>query len=154
MRKVMTFEELDKLGTKLGEIVTGNTLIALIGDLGTGKTTFAKKFAKGLGVTENIKSPTFNYYLEYLTGRLPLYHYDVYRLSEPMELYELGYEDCLNSGGVILMEWANIVESELPKEYIEIKFFYHTEDTREIEIKYVGSEEKEEVLFKNVDFSN
>lgn len=154
MNKVLTFEELNLLAEKLADFSNENTVIALIGDLGTGKTTFSQKFAKRLGVNENIKSPTFNYVLEYLDGRLPLYHFDVYRLGEAEEIYEVGYEDYLNSGGVLLIEWANIIESELPKEYIEVKLNYHTENTREVEIRYVGNEEKEREMLNYVDFSN
>ncbi|WP_294660185.1 tRNA (adenosine(37)-N6)-threonylcarbamoyltransferase complex ATPase subunit type 1 TsaE, partial [uncultured Fusobacterium sp.] len=95
MNKVLTFEELNLLAEKLADFSSENTVIALIGDLGTGKTTFSQKFAKRLGVNENIKSPTFNYVLEYLDGRLPLYHFDVYRLGEAEEIYEVGYEDYL-----------------------------------------------------------
>lgn len=154
MNKVLTFEELNLLAEKLADFSSENTVIALIGDLGTGKTTFSQKFAKRLGVNENIKSPTFNYVLEYLDGRLPLYHFDVYRLGEAEEIYEVGYEDYLNSGGVLLIEWANIIESELPKEYIEVKLNYQTENTREVEIRYVGNEEKEREMLNYVGFSN
>lgn len=154
MKKIMSFEEINNIAKKLAEIVEPNSLIALIGDLGTGKTAFVKSFAEAFGVTENIKSPTFNYYLEYRSGRLPLYHFDVYRLCEPQEIYEIGYEDCLDSGGVVLVEWANIITSELPKEYIEINLYYYDDDKREVEIHYKGDANKEEVLLKNVGFSN
>lgn len=154
MNKVLTFEELDTLAEKLADYSDENTVIALIGDLGTGKTTFSKKFAQKLGVIEPIKSPTFNYVLEYLSGRLPLYHFDVYRLGEAEEIYEIGYEDYLSSGGILLIEWANIIESELPKKYIEIRLNYHDENTREVELKYIGDEVKEKEMLKYVGFSN
>ncbi|MGL5917826.1 MAG: tRNA (adenosine(37)-N6)-threonylcarbamoyltransferase complex ATPase subunit type 1 TsaE, partial [Cetobacterium sp.] len=112
MKKILKFEEIDILAKKLANYVSENTVVALIGDLGTGKTTFTKSFAKELGVKENLKSPTFNYVLEYLDGRLPLYHFDVYRLGSPEEIYEIGYEDYINNDGVALIEWANIIESE------------------------------------------
>lgn len=154
MTKVLTFEELDLLAKKLANYVGENTVIALIGDLGTGKTTFTQKFAKELGVVENIKSPTFNYVLEYFSGRLPLFHFDVYRLQDPLEIYEIGYEDYLNNDGVVLIEWANIIESELPKEYIKLELGYYDDISREVEIKFVGNTEKEKEMLKYVGFSN
>ncbi len=153
MSKILTFEELDRLAEKLADFSSESTVIALIGDLGTGKTTFSQKFAKALGVKEQIKSPTFNYVLEYLSGRLPFYHFDVYRLGEAEEIYEIGYEDYLNSDGVLLIEWANIIESELPKKYIEIKINYHTENTREVELQYIGDEMKDKEMLEYVGFS-
>ena len=90
MKKVLNFEELNKLAVFFGKNLQKGDVIALIGDLGTGKTSFVQKFAKALGVEENVKSPTFNYVLEYHSGRVPFYHFDVYRKSEPKEIYELG----------------------------------------------------------------
>ncbi len=148
MKKIMSFEEINNFAKKLASYVKAGDTIALIGDLGTGKTTFTQNFAKELGVTENLKSPTFNYVLEYFTGRLPLYHFDVYRLGEPEEIYEVGYEDYINNDGVVLIEWANIIESELPKEYIEIILKYNDEEKREIEITYIGNEEKEKEILE------
>ena len=153
MEKVLTFSQIDELAKKLANYVEENTVIALIGDLGTGKTTFTKTFAKEFGVTENLKSPTFNYVLEYLSGRLPLYHFDVYRLCSSEEIYEIGYEDYINNGGVALIEWANIISEDLPKEYIRIEFKYaEKEDERIVDISYVGNKEKEEKF--NVTFGN
>ncbi len=153
MKKILTFNEINIVAKKLANLVKENTVIALIGDLGTGKTTFVKTFAKELGVLETLKSPTFNYYLEYKSGRLPLYHFDVYRLTDAEEVYEIGYEDCLNCGGITLIEWADIIESELPKEYIEIKFNYYAEEEREIEINVYGNKELEKEV-GNVNFGN
>lgn len=146
MEKIMTFEEINEFAKKLANYVKPGDLVALIGDLGTGKTTFSQNFAKEFGVTENLKSPTFNYVLEYFSGKFPLYHFDVYRLSDPEEIYEIGYEDYLNSDGVLLIEWANIIESELPKEYIKINFEYFDEDKRKLSISFVGNEEREKEL--------
>lgn len=154
MKKIMSFEEIDLLAKNLSNFVNKGDVIALIGNLGTGKTTFTQKFAKSLGVTENLKSPTFNYVLEYFSGRLPLYHFDVYRLSEAEEIYEVGYEDYLNNEGVLLIEWADIIKSELPKEYIEIRLDYNDENSRKIEIKYIGNEKKEKEMLSYVNFGN
>lgn len=154
MKKILKFDEINKIAERLADYVKEGDVVALIGDLGTGKTTFTKKFAEALGVKENLKSPTFNYVLEYFSGRLPLYHFDVYRLGEPEEIYEVGYEDYLNSEGVLLIEWANIIESELPKEYIEIVFKYDGDDTREVSMEFVGNKEKEKEMLEYVNFGN
>lgn len=158
MKKNLKFQEINDIAKKMAEIVTPNTVIALIGDLGTGKTNFSKEFAKGLGIKENLKSPTFNYVLEYLDGRVPLYHFDVYRLGSSEEIYEIGYEDYINNDGVALIEWANIIEDELPKKYIKIEISYpqngNIEDERELSIEYIGDKEKERELLKNVNFSD
>lgn len=155
MRKRLEFQEVDLLADALANYAKEDTFIALIGDLGTGKTHFTQRFAKALGIKENLKSPTFNYVLDYQSGRLPLYHFDVYRLTEAEELYEVGYEDYLREKGVILMEWANIVESELPEEYIRLELKYtEKEEEREVELNYIGNEAKEKELFDYVNFGN
>lgn len=155
MEKILNFSEIDTLAKKIANYASENTVIALIGDLGTGKTTFTKRFAKEFGVKENLKSPTFNYVLEYLTGRLPLYHFDVYRLCNSEEIYEIGYEDYINNGGVALIEWADIILDDLPKEYIRIDFSYSTkDDERKVNIKYIGNSKKEEELLNYVGFGN
>lgn len=159
MKKSLKFHEIDELAKKLANFVSENTVIALIGDLGTGKTTFTKTFSKELGVTENLKSPTFNYVLEYLSGRLPLYHFDVYRLCDSEEIYEIGYEDYINNGGVSIIEWANIIEEELPKEYIKIVLEYpnsenNLENERLVNLEYIGNSKKEGELLDYVNFRN
>lgn len=153
MKRNLTFQEIDILAEKLASYATENTFIALIGELGTGKTHFSQQFAKALGVREVLKSPTFNYVLGYESGKIPLYHFDVYRLMEPEELYEVGYEDYLREEGVVLMEWANLVESELPEEYIRLELEYQEEENqREVNLSYIGNEEKEKELLAYVDF--
>lgn len=154
LEKIMKFNEINEFARKLAENIKENSVVALIGDLGTGKTSFVQAFAKALGVKENLKSPTFNYYLEYRSGRMPLFHFDVYRLSEPEEVYEVGYEDCLNADGVTLIEWADIIGSELPKEYIEVKLWYNDEDSRRVSLRYIGNEKEEKEILKNVGFSH
>ena len=120
MNKILTFNELNNLAEKLADYSCENTVIALIGDLGTGKTTFSQHFAKRLGVDENIKSPTFNYVLEYLSGRLPLYHFDVYRLGDVDEMDEIGYEDYFYGEGICLIEWSERIREILPEHPIQI----------------------------------
>ncbi len=105
-----TFE----IGRQLGEKAKPGQVICLFGDLGTGKTVFAKGFAEGLGIKEPINSPTFTIIQEYEEGRMPLYHFDVYRIEEVEEMYEIGYEDYFYGNGVCIIEWANIIEEILP----------------------------------------
>ena len=90
-------------------------VFALIGDLGAGKTVFAKGFAAGLGITESVVSPTFTLVQIYQSGRLPLYHFDVYRAGDVSELEETGWEDCFYGDGVTLVEWADMIEPILPE---------------------------------------
>ena len=93
---------------------------ALIGDLGVGKTVFTKGFAEGLGIEEPVSSPTFTILQIYEEGRLPLYHFDVYRIEEPEEMEEVGFDDYIYGDGVCLIEWANRIEEILPEETIYI----------------------------------
>lgn len=156
MKKTLNFIEIDRLAQNLANYVKkmDNLVIALIGDLGTGKTTFSKQFAKSFGINEELKSPTFNYVLEYFSNEKALYHFDVYRIDEPEEIYALGYEDYINSG-ISLIEWADKIETELPKKYIKIVFSYSLEeDKREVSLNFIGDEEKEKELLKYVDFRN
>ncbi len=105
-----------------------NMVICLEGDLGCGKTMFTKGLASALGITETITSPTFTIIKEYLTGELPLYHMDVYRLNENNQ--ELGIEDYYNKGGITVIEWADMISDRLPKERLVIKFKIIDENTR------------------------
>ena len=93
---------------------------ALIGDLGVGKTVFTKGFAEGLGIEEPVSSPTFTILQIYEEGRLPLYHFDVYRIEEPEEMEEVGFDDYIYGEGVCLIEWANRIEESLPEETIYV----------------------------------
>ncbi len=107
-------EETAAFGRRLAEELGPGSLVALIGDLGAGKTTLSKYIAEGLGVTEVVTSPTFTIVHEYHTGRVPLYHFDVYRLSDPAEMEELGYEEYFFGEGVCLVEWADRIRELLP----------------------------------------
>ena len=113
-------DETYKAGEKLGEIASPGQVITLSGDLGVGKTVFAKGFAKGLGIDEPITSPTFTILQEYNTGRIPLYHFDVYRVSDPEEMYEVGFDDYIYGNGVCLIEWAELIKDILPTDIIII----------------------------------
>lgn len=154
MNKILSFKEKEEFGKKLGECLKKGEFVALIGDLGTGKTTFAKDLAKSLGVEENIKSPTFTYVHEYELKDKKLYHFDVYRLTDPEEIYEIGYEDYLHDDGIIIMEWADIIKSELPDVYIRVEFFYDSEEKRKVHLTVVGDKDREEEILKYVGFSS
>lgn len=108
-------EETYKVGYAMGEKAGPGDVIALIGDLGVGKTVFTQGFAAGLGVAEPVNSPTFTILQIYEDGRIPLYHFDVYRIEDPEEMFEVGFDDYLYGQGVCLIEWANIVEEILPE---------------------------------------
>ena len=107
-------EETFELGNRLGSKAKPGEIYTLTGDLGTGKTVFAQGFARGLGVTEYVNSPTFTRLQIYEDGRLPLYHFDVYRIEEPEEMEEIGYEDYFFGDGVSLVEWAELIEELIP----------------------------------------
>ena len=108
------------LGSKLGQAVTPGKVYTLIGDLGVGKTVFTQGFARGLGITEAVSSPTFTIVQVYEEGRLPFYHFDVYRIGDVEEMDEIGYEDYVYGDGVCLIEWANLIEEILPENYTQI----------------------------------
>lgn len=126
MREILIRNEEDTraFGYELAETLKPNTVIALIGDLGTGKTTLSKYIAEGLGVRETITSPTFTVVLEYHSGRLPLYHFDVYRVSDPDDLFEIGAEEYFYKGGVSIVEWADQVAEILPDDTLCIFIEY------------------------------
>ena len=107
-------EETFELGNRLGSKAKAGEIYTLTGDLGTGKTVFAQGFAGGLGITEYVNSPTFTILQIYEDGRLPLYHFDVYRIEEPEEMEEIGYEDYFFGDGVSLVEWAELIEELIP----------------------------------------
>lgn len=129
-------EETRKIGQQLGESAKSGQIFCLNGDLGVGKTVFTKGFALGLGITEHITSPTFTIINVY-EGRLNFYHFDVYRIDDPDELYELGYEEYFFGDGVCLIEWAELVSELLPDDVININITKDLEkglDYRKIEV--------------------
>ena len=105
-------QETESLGQKLGQILPAGTVIAYRGDLGAGKTAFTRGLARGLGITDPVTSPTYTIVNEYLGGRLPLFHFDMYRLQSSDELFDIGWEDYLERGGVCAVEWSeNVAEA-------------------------------------------
>lgn len=117
LREQDTYE----LGKRLGEDCKPGDIVLLNGDLGAGKTVFTKGFGKGLGIEEPISSPTFTIMQIYEQGRIPLYHFDVYRIADPEEMDEIGYEDYFFGNGVCLIEWASLIEELIPEHVIEVQ---------------------------------
>ena len=118
-----SWEETYEIGKKLGMACKAGEVYCLLGDLGVGKTVFTQGFAKGLGIEEPVNSPTFTIIQVYEEGRVPFYHFDVYRISDIDEMDELGYEDYFYGEGVCLVEWSNLIKELLPDhiKVIEIK---------------------------------
>lgn len=108
------------LGKKVGQAAKAGQIYCLDGDLGVGKTVFTQGFAAGLEITEAVNSPTFTIVQEYHCGRLPLYHFDVYRIGDVEEMDEIGYEDYFYGNGVCLVEWSTLIEEILPSDIISI----------------------------------
>ncbi len=113
-------EETRALGMQMGADLAPGAVLCLYGDLGAGKTAFTAGLAQGLGVTDYVTSPTFTIVNEY-DGRIPLFHFDVYRVYDPDELYEIGFEEYFSRGGVVCIEWADLIPSLLPAHRVEIE---------------------------------
>ena len=113
-------QETFEIGKRIGKNAGSGQVYALIGDLGVGKTVFTQGLAEGLGIAESVNSPTFTILQVYEEGRLPFYHFDVYRIGDVEEMEEIGYEDCFYGNGVSLVEWADLIEEILPPERIRI----------------------------------
>lgn len=136
-------QETYQLGEKIGKIVKPGDVFSLVGDLGVGKTVFTQGLAKGLDIKEAINSPTFTIVQVYEEGRMPFYHFDVYRIGDIEEMDEIGYEDYFYGNGVCLIEWANLIEEILPKDIKEITIEKDLEkgfDYRKITIKGIGEQ--------------
>ena len=125
--------ETEKVGEALGKTVTPGAVIAYTGDLGAGKTAFTRGLARGLGCAEQVTSPTYTIVNEYLTGRMPLFHFDMYRLRSADDLFDIGWEDYLERGGVCAVEWSENVEDAL-EDPITVTIEKLGENTRRITI--------------------
>lgn len=121
MRKIISnsIEETEEIGYRLGRFLERGDMVCLTGDLGAGKTTISKSIALGLDVHEAVTSPTFTIIHEY-DGRLPLYHFDVYRINNIEEMYDIGYEEYFYGNGVCIVEWASQIEELIPQEHLWI----------------------------------
>ena len=109
-----------ELGEKIGQMAKPGMVISLTGDLGVGKTVFTQGLAKGLGIEEPVNSPTFTIVQVYEEGRLPLYHFDVYRIGDIEEMDEIGYEDYFYGEGICLIEWADLIREILPEQMCRV----------------------------------
>lgn len=114
-------EDTFQIGYELASQAEPGNVFCLIGDLGVGKTVFSQGFGSGIGIEEAINSPTFTIVQVYDEGRLPFYHFDVYRIGDEEELFEIGFDEMLDGDGVSLIEWANLIPGSLPKQYTEIR---------------------------------
>lgn len=114
-------EDTFALGKSLGAKAKAGDVFCLDGDLGTGKTVFTQGFARGLGIEEPVNSPTFTIIQQYDSGRLPLYHFDVYRIGDISEMDEVGYEDCFYGEGVTLIEWSGLIREILPDRVTRVR---------------------------------
>ena len=126
-------EETEKLGEKLAKQLKPGSVLAYRGDLGAGKTAFTRGLARGLGYTEPVTSPTYTIVNEYLGGRMPLFHFDMYRLSSADDLFDIGWEDYLERGGVCAVEWSENVP-EAMEGAVEVSIEKTGEDSRKITI--------------------
>ena len=113
-------DETQALGQKLASRLAPGDVIAYFGDLGAGKTAFTRGLAQGLGITDPVTSPTYTIVNEYLSGRIPLFHFDMYRLSSSDELFDIGWEDYLDRGGVCAVEWSESVREALPPDAVTV----------------------------------
>ena len=127
-------DETQRVGAALAKTLCGGEVIAFLGDLGAGKTAFTRGLAEGLGVTDAVTSPTYTIVNEYLTGRLPLFHFDMYRLSSSDDLWDIGWEDYLERGGVCAVEWSENVRDAM-EGALTVAISKVDENTRDIEIR-------------------
>lgn len=128
-------QETEEFAAKLAKTVEAGTVIAMRGDLGTGKTCFTCGFAKGMGYEGDVNSPTFAIVNEYKGGRLPIYHFDMYRISGWDDLYTTGYFDCLEDGGILIIEWSENIASALPEGTVTVTIKTLGENDREITVE-------------------
>lgn len=140
-RESHSAEETYNIGYELAGMAKPGEVYCLYGDLGTGKTVFSQGFGKGLGIEEPISSPTFTILKEYEDGRLPFYHFDVYRIGSSDEMDEIGYYDIIDGNGVCLIEWAELISDILPSKYYKVTIQKDTEkgfDYRTISVEEIA----------------
>lgn len=120
IKETFSPEETFAFGKWIGENALAGQVYTLVGDLGVGKTVFTQGVAAGLGITEPVNSPTFTIIQEYETGRMPFYHFDVYRIGDIEEMEEIGYDDYFFGNGVCMIEWAELIEELIPENSIHV----------------------------------
>ena len=127
-------EETEAVGLALGQVLTAGAVIAYEGDLGAGKTAFTRGLARGLGARDAVTSPTYTIVNEYLSGRIPLFHFDMYRLASSDDLFDIGWEEYLDRGGVCAVEWSENVADAM-EDAIRVRIEKTGEDSRRITIE-------------------
>ena len=127
-------EQTEKVGAALGKILSAGTILAYRGDLGAGKTAFTRGLARGLGYAEPVTSPTYTIVNEYLGGRLPLFHFDMYRLGSSDDLWDIGWEDYLERGGICAVEWSENVDDAM-ENAVYVTIYKTGEESRRIVIE-------------------
>jgi tRNA threonylcarbamoyladenosine biosynthesis protein TsaE len=143
--KTYSVEETADIGFKIGSLLQAGDIICLNGDLGTGKTALTSGIAKSKGIHCYITSPTFTIVNEY-EGDVPLYHFDAYRISDSEEMFEIGFEEYINGCGIVVIEWADLIETVLPKEYIRVDIMKDLPkglDLRIIKVDFIGDRYKD-----------
>ena len=130
----------EEIGASVAKYVGPGTVIAMRGDLGAGKTAFVRGLARGMGLRARVTSPTFAIVNEYL-GKIPLYHFDMYRLTSAEDLFDIGWEDYIRAGGVCAVEWSEIVEDAIPQDAVSVTIRHLDETKREIAIDGIEWEE-------------
>ncbi|HHV28032.1 tRNA (adenosine(37)-N6)-threonylcarbamoyltransferase complex ATPase subunit type 1 TsaE [Acetivibrio mesophilus] len=148
MKEIKTYSQEDtvEFGKKLGMLLKQGDIVCINGDLGTGKTVLTNGIAWALGINEYITSPTFTIVNEYERENISLYHFDVYRISDPEEMYEIGFEEYLYNGGVVVIEWADLIKDILPQDNIWItieKDMKNGVDARIIRVEFNGERYRE-----------
>ena len=152
--KKMTFGEIDELALKIAKSLENGGVLGLIGDLGTGKTTLTKKICKYYNVTENVKSPTFTYVIEYISGDKTIYHFDVYRILNSEEVYEIGFSDYVSEvDAIVIVEWANNIIDEMPENTLFLEITHNDENTRLVSIYKIENGERKYVDIWDNDFN-
>ena len=129
--------ETEKVGEALGKVLKPGSILAYEGDLGAGKTAFTRGLARGLGATEMVTSPTYTIVNEYLSGRMPLFHFDMYRLASSDDLWDIGWEDYLERGGICAVEWSENVEDAM-ENAVNVTIEKTGEQSRKITVEGVG----------------
>ncbi len=140
-----SLDNTNQLGEAIGSLLKAGDIVLLSGGLGSGKTTITQSIAKAMGIEDEVSSPTFTLIKEYTDTKIPLYHFDLYRLENEQELDSLGYEEYLYGEGVTVIEWADYLDYHLPEEYLLIQIAQGTEnrENREFEFTPVGSRYEE-----------
>lgn len=136
--KSQSAEQTKEFAEKLAYKLKPGNVLCMYGDLGAGKTAFVQGLAKGMGISDYVSSPTFTIVNEY-DGETPLYHFDVYRISDSLEMFDIGFDEYINGDGICVIEWAELIEDILPEDRINITITKGTlEDEREISVKFCG----------------